>query len=214
MTKGQVAMLEVRRRVLRREATRMWSESKVDVELALQSLRISLTNSSLRSFARHSSQGRFSDVKSHFKRIWSERKDIFGENHLQTVKSYENLALAYSEIGELDESLKAYKDIYDLCGKAFGESSVKTIEMLDNISLVLLQQENYEAALEISKNASNWYRTEVRRDGEDGQKNNSNSNLLVHLVRGGSQAYAQGHYGSGRGVLPDGRLPTGDILLH
>ncbi|GMH98181.1 hypothetical protein TrST_g832 [Triparma strigata] len=139
--------------------TKKGAGEEVDQDEVICMLKTVLTEGEMALYER-----RYEDVKKFYERIWEERKEALGAEHERSVEAHGRLALAYSEIGELDESLAAYKACYNFCSKEFGESSVRAIEMLDNISLVLLQQKNYTSALEISKSASNWYREEFGED--------------------------------------------------
>jgi tetratricopeptide (TPR) repeat protein len=75
------------------------------------------------------------------------RQTILGNNHPDTAKSYNNLALVLDEKGDYDGALEEYEKSLAIIESVFGTNHPITATVYDNIGRVLRAKGDYDGAL-------------------------------------------------------------------
>ena len=75
-------------------------------------------------------------------------QQVFGEEHGTTAAAYNNMALAYDELGELEPALEHFGRALRIQQKVLGEDHPATADIYNNMAVVHTKQGNHELALE------------------------------------------------------------------
>lgn len=81
--------------------------------------------------------------------VYDERKELLGDNHLNTIASLNNLAESYFDVGNYNKALELCQKVYDKYSELFGDNHLDTIMSLNNLSISYLFVNNYQKALEL-----------------------------------------------------------------
>ncbi len=87
------------------------------------------------------------------KEIYSYYLGNYGQEHPDTLRSLNNLALAYGEIGDYDKSLEYNKKTYELSCRVLGQEHPNTLRSLNNLAFAYGKIGDYDKFLEYSKKA-------------------------------------------------------------
>ena len=85
------------------------------------------------------------------KEIYEKKKEIFGENHIQTLHSLNSLARSYSRIGNSLEAIELTTKLYEYLKETLGENNSNTLTSLINLALYYLEIGDYNKSLESNK---------------------------------------------------------------
>jgi len=81
-----------------------------------------------------------------------------GEEHPDTLKSFNNLASALQHQGKYEEVEAMIRRALDSCEKALGNDHPETLTNVHYLACLLHKQKRYEAASELYQRASSGYR--------------------------------------------------------
>ena len=87
-----------------------------------------------------------SKIESLYQRVLKIRKKILGEEHPDTIKSYNNLATYYLFEDEYEEAKELYQKVLEMRKKILGERNSDTIKSYDILVNLYAQMKEYQKA--------------------------------------------------------------------
>ena len=81
------------------------------------------------------------------------RKQIFGEDHADVARSYNNLALVYYNLKEYNQAKQLQEKALMICKKIFGEDHADVASSYNNLALVYEELGEYNQAKELHEKA-------------------------------------------------------------
>ena len=89
---------------------------------------------------------------------WAKRLVIYAEQengltHPMTLVALNNLAYAHEQVGELDESLELFEQVYTLSCKLYGEVHQETLLALNNLAMACKKSGNVQRAIDLQQEA-------------------------------------------------------------
>ena len=81
------------------------------------------------------------------------RKQIFGEDHADVARSYNNLALVYYNLKEYNQAKQLQEKALMICKKIFGEDHADVASSYNNLALVYDELGEYNQAKELHEKA-------------------------------------------------------------
>ena len=72
-------------------------------------------------------------------RAYEKRCKLLGEEHPDTLRSLNNLVLAYGKVGNYEKSLELCEEVYEKSCKVLGKEHPDTLKSLHNSALVCIE---------------------------------------------------------------------------
>ncbi len=98
---------------------------------------------------------KYKDAKKSFEESLVNYINVYGKEHKDVASTYNNLALDFHYLNELDSAEKYYKTAYELNKKIFGDSSLSITYNINNLAFVAQDKGNYIAAESLFSKAYN-----------------------------------------------------------
>ena len=81
--------------------------------------------------------------------VYNARKEILGDNHLDTLSSLNNLASSYSDLGDYSKACELENLVYNAKKEILGEKHPNTLTALDNLACYHSDLGDYKKACEL-----------------------------------------------------------------
>ncbi|CEF74699.1 unnamed protein product [Fusarium graminearum] len=91
-------------------------------------------------------RGRWREIKSLFERVWSLRRDVLGEKHLDTIMALQNSGLTYNVEGQYAKVLPIYLEVLQLRRQVLGEEDPSTLISLGLLGSAYFELKQYNKA--------------------------------------------------------------------
>jgi tetratricopeptide (TPR) repeat protein len=89
----------------------------------------------------------YQEAQRYYEKAVAMKREVFGEESLDTAASLNNLALVYDAQGKYDDALSLYEHVLGIKRKALGEQHIGITTTLNNLAMLYRAQGKYEKAL-------------------------------------------------------------------
>lgn len=84
----------------------------------------------------HCGMGNYVRALQLYKDVYIKRKNIFGEEHPQTIITKSNIAYCYCDLGKYSDALRIFHEVYEKLKNVLGDDHSETIKVKYSISIL------------------------------------------------------------------------------